>query len=63
MSEVGWDTSYSIEIKDISATTAYHIAEAFKKYLGGLNGDKDAMSAMAQVVDVCDTINRIDDED
>lgn len=64
MPDVSWDSEYSIEIKGMDIITVHNVAEAFRKHLPSINTRSDAViTTFERIIEVCETITRIGEED
>lgn len=64
MAGVSWDAKYDINIEGIDGDTVHHLREAIAKYLTSQTPiDDDSACVLDEIMQKCDTIISIDEED
>ncbi len=63
MADVSWYAKYNIHIENVDESVAFHLSKAIKAYMSKMNdGDSEIITSFEQIMDVCDTITRVDEE-
>ena len=62
MADVSWFPKYTIEIADMDGDTVHNLAKALRDNLSDSLGE-DTYHCFEQIIGVCETISKLDDED
>ena len=65
MTSVGWNPSYDIDIKHLDVDSVHHLGQAIKDYLDKMKTQQhtDALHDLEKILETCDIIVTIDEED